>query len=216
MDFGLIIKYWPELWQSVVVTLELVVASLTLGTILALVVALGRLSSNRWISSIFTIYSLFIRATPILIVLYLSYYSLPQIGIFFEADFVAIAGLSIAASAYVGEIFRGGLQAIRPEQYQAARSLGISWTHTMRRIILPQAFRIILPPYMTQAVLIAKATSIAGIITVGELTGISYQFIAITYRPFEFLIFAAVVYLLMSTVISASRIYLERKWELRH
>ena len=216
MDFSVILQYWPELWRGFLVSVKLDIALLGLGTILALVVALGRLSSNRWISKAFAIYSLLLRGIPVLVVLYLAYYALPQIGIRLGSYTTVILAVSIATSAYVGEIFRAGIMAIHPEQYQAAKSLGMSWAHMMRRIILPQAFRIILPPYISQAVLVAKGTSIAGVIAVTELTGTAYGLMSRTYRPFEILVVVTALYLLLTSTLAAFQAYLEKRWKLRH
>lgn len=216
MDFGILVQYWPRLWQGILVTLELGAVVLVLGTILALFVALGRLSSNPWIAKPFAVYSSFLRSVPVLVILYFTYYALPQFGLCPGVYTVAIGALSIATSAYMGEIFKAGIVAIRPEQYEAARSLGLSWVHTMRRIILPQAFRIILPPYMSQAIIVAKGTSIAGVLAITELTGTAWGLMAKTHRPFEILFFVTAAYLLMTSSLVALQAYVEKRWKMRY
>ena len=216
MDFRVLWDYWPELLHGILVTLGLDIAVLVFGTLLAVGVALGRLSSSRLISGAFGIYSLLLRGIPGLVVLYLSYFALPQIGIRLDAYVAAIAAMSITASAYAGEVFRGGIMAINPGQYQAARSLGMSWPHMMRRIILPQAIRVVLPPYMSQAVDMTKATSLASVIAITELTGIGYELVNRTYQPFEILSFVMVIYLAIASVIIGLQAYLERRWRLRY
>lgn len=210
-----IVNNWARLWQGVIMTLKLDLAILVLGTLLALVVAFGRLSSNWLVSRFFATYSALLRGIPVLVVLFLSYYALPQIGIRLNAYMAAVLALSIATSAYMGEIFRAGIMAVNPGQFQAARSLGMGWAHTMRRIILPQAFRIILPPYVSQAIIVAKGTSVAGVIAVTELTGTAYGLMSKTYRPFEILGFTVTMYLIITSILVALQAYLEKRWKLR-
>jgi ABC-type amino acid transport system permease subunit len=124
----------------------------------------------------------------------------------------AIIGLSISGSAYIGEVIRAGIVSVGRGQFEAARSLGLSFPHTMRRIILPQAARVIVPPYTSQAVIALKGSSLAGVIAANELSGRSLALISLTYRPMEILMITAVLYLLLSSVFLALQVLVERRW----
>jgi polar amino acid transport system permease protein len=152
------------LLEAAVQTVLISTAVLVIGTTLALFVALGRVSSNPIVSRTLFAYSWTLRGIPALIIIFFAFYGLPQLGMRLQPIQAAIIGLSISGSAYIGEVIRAGIVSVGRGQFEAARSLGLSFPHTMRRIILPQAARVIVPPYTSQAVIALKGSSLAGVI----------------------------------------------------
>lgn len=215
MDFSLIAEHRGVLWDAFLLTIYLAIGILGISTPLALLLALARESSIRPLSWLSAAYVNTFRALPVLIILYFTFYALPQLGFTLEPAEAALLGISIASTAYLTEDIRSGLLSIDPGQYHAAKALGLSYPHTIRRIILPQAIRIMIAPYMTRAIIIVKATSLASIVAVSELTGKAYALMSITYRAFEFLAVAAVLYLFLNAVLALLQAYAERRYALK-
>ena len=215
MDFSLIAEHRGVLWDAFLLTIYLAIGILGISTPLALVLALARESSIRPLSWLSAAYVNTFRALPVLIILYFTFYALPQLGFTLKPEEAALLGISIASTAYLTEDIRSGLLGIDPGQYHAAKALGMSYPHTIRRIILPQAIRIMIAPYMTRAIIIVKATSLASIVAVSELTGKAYALMSITYRAFEFLAVAAVLYLFLNAVLALLQAYAERRYALK-
>jgi His/Glu/Gln/Arg/opine family amino acid ABC transporter permease subunit len=212
VDWSVLTDVLPMLLEAAVQTVLISTAVLVIGTTLALFVALGRVSSNPIVSRTLFAYSWTLRGIPALIILFFAFYGLPQLGMRLQPIQAAIIGLSISGSAYIGEVIRAGIVSVGRGQFEAARSLGLSFPHTMRRIILPQAARVIVPPYTSQAVIALKGSSLAGVIAANELSGRSLALISLTYRPMEILMITAVLYLLLSSVFLALQVLVERRW----
>jgi His/Glu/Gln/Arg/opine family amino acid ABC transporter permease subunit len=211
MDFQIVIDKLPLLGQAAVNTIVIFVVTLVLGTILGLIVAGFRFFGPRWLARILEGYSWFLRSIPALLVLFYVFYGLPKLGIFLSSMQAAILGLTIATSAYMSETFRSGLLAIRRDQFDAARSLGLPFGHIIRRIVAPQAAAIVLPPYTSNVVLLLKGTSLASVVAVAEMTGVAYSLISTTYRPFQFLAVVAAFYLVLGTILIVGLQRVERR-----
>lgn len=199
LDFSLVTDFIPFLLQASVVTLEITVCSLALGLVLGLIFCLMKISKIAPLVWISDFYIWVIRGTPMLVQLFLVYFGLPQIGIELSPFVSSVIALGINAGAYIAEIYRGGIMSIPKGQMEAAESLGMSYGTIMRRIILPQAFRVTIPALGNQAISMLKDSSLASLVTVSELLMVSQRFAATNYAFIEFYIAASVLYLIMTT-----------------
>tara|TARA_B110000263_G_scaffold80516_1_gene70459 strand:- start:5591 stop:6202 length:612 start_codon:yes stop_codon:yes gene_type:complete len=196
------------------VTINLFAWSLVLATGLGFVLALMRMSSIsclRWLS---TLYVLIFRGLPALIILFFAYFWVGR-NLSLSPFQSGVVGLSVAAGAYKAEIIRAGLLAVGRGQYEASEALGLSRAHQMRRIIIPQGVRVMIPNYMSNATLLLKSTSLASVIGITELTGLSRQLANSTYKPIEILTAAGLIYLALTTVLTVSQEILERRFSLK-
>ncbi|WP_293860131.1 amino acid ABC transporter permease [uncultured Alsobacter sp.] len=211
MNVALLAEYGPALLEGFVTTLLLSAIVLAIATPVGALLALMRESGQPILAAAATVYVSVFRLVPALLVLFFTFYAMPQFGIRFSPMGAAVLGLSIIGSAYLSEDIRGGLSAIDAGQYRAAKALGLGWGHTMRRIILPQAIPIILPPYITRAIIIVKSTSLASIVAVADLTGQAVRAASITYQPFPFLITAGLLYLAISGLLAVFQAWAEHR-----
>lgn len=207
-------RFMPGLLESCIIVLELTVVTVLLSWICGLFAALGKSSNYKILKYPCSFYIWIIRGTPTLIQIYIVYFGLPQIGIKISPFVGGVLALGVNSGAYVAEIVRSGLIAIPKGQMESARALGMSYTKAMRRIILPQVVRIILPPITNEGITMLKNTSLLSTITVMELTLRAQVVIARTFRPFEFYIIAAILYLMMTTILSHFSDKLEQKYAL--
>ena len=199
--------YAGILIESAGMTAILSVLSFPLAITLGMLIAVGRLYGPAWIRSPLGVYVEFLRGTPLLLQLYFIFFFLPEVGIDVPAFGTAILGLAINYSAYESEIYRAGLQAIPAGQMEAALALGMSRFLALRRIIVPQAFRIVIPPVMNDFIALFKDTSVCSVITIVELTKRFSVLSQSTQATVELMIMTAALYLLMSyplTLLSAN------------
>jgi polar amino acid transport system permease protein len=195
VDFTSVWSRRDMLLSGLLVTVELWVVALGLGLLGGLLFGLGRMSRRKilaWPSS--CVIEAF-RGTPPLVQLFWFYYCLPLLfDVRLSALTTAIVSLSLFSSAYVGEIVRGGIQAVHKGQTQAARALGLSKLQTLREVVLPQAVRRMWPPLMSQAIDVLKVTALASSITVPELMYQTYNATSQTFRFVEFYTVSALIY----------------------
>ena len=222
MDFSLIganiAKLWTNYWhiyilEGVAITLKLTFIAVLLGAVLGVVVAILKMSKSKIIRFLITVYIEVIRGTPLLLQLYIFYFVLPEIFPIFdfnEFTWVAIA-LCINSSAYVSEIFRSGIQSVDIGQTEAARSLGLSSSQTMFRIVLPQAIKNILPALGNEFIMMLKETSLASTFFIGDLMTAHLKIKGATYLMLESLIITGVIYLCMTYPLSKLVEAFERK-----
>src|SRR5439155_676207 len=182
LDFGVAWKFLPILLQASLMTIALFVLSQVLGTAAAFFVALARMSPRAWLRRPAMAYIWVVRGTPLLLHLFFVYYAAPAFGITLDAFPAAIIAMSASAAAYNAEIIRAGLQAVHRGQLEAAYAVGMSYGQVVRRIIVPQAVRIIIPPYMGNAISHCKNSSLASVITVPELMLTAQMIYSSTYR----------------------------------
>jgi len=204
--------YIPGFLEASLVVLELTVGTVLLSWFFGLVAALGTSSHLKILQLPSRFYVWFIRGTPTLIQVFIVYFGLPQLGVRFSPFVGGVLALGVNSGAYVAEIIRGGLTAIHHGQMESARALGMSYALAMRRIILPQVVRIIIPAITNEAISMLKNTSLLSTITVLELTLYAQFVIARTFRPFEFYIITAILYLLMTTILSSLAGKMEKKY----
>jgi polar amino acid transport system permease protein len=204
----------PPLLEGTVVTLKLIVASIPLGLILGILIAVGRVYGNRFISSFCTIYTLFFRGTPLLVQLFILYYGLPSIGIFFSPFTAAVLGFILCSGAYHSEYIRGAIQSIKSGQMMAAKALGMNKFKAILYIILPQALRRAIPGCSNEIIYLIKYSSLAYMVTCIELTGAG-KIIASRYFEYtEVFLVVGAIYLLMVSVVTKALNRLEKKLEI--
>ena len=196
------------------VTLQLFAAALVLATLLGLLLPLMRLSPRRALRWFSAVYVWVFRGTPVLVTLFFAFFVLGrQIGLTPLQS--GILGLAMDAGAYKAEIIRAGIIAVDSGQYEAAEALGMTRAHYMRRIIIPQAIRVMVPTYMSNTILVLKVTSVAVGIGLVELTGITRQLSNSTVRPIELFTAAAAIYLALTTALVLLQEFLERRFALK-
>jgi polar amino acid transport system permease protein len=211
-----IAAYMPSFLEASWVVMEITVLVILLSWLCGLLAAFGKTARNpllRWSASF---YIWFIRGTPTLIQIFIVYFGLPQIGMRLSPFTAGVIALGVNSGAYVAEIVRAGLLAIPKGQLESALALGMSWPQAMARIIMPQVVRIIVPPITNEAVSTLKNTSLLSTITVVELTLQAQIVIAATYRPFDFYIIAAVLYLVMTTILTQLSTWVERRYRVQY
>jgi len=204
-------RYGPILVESAGVTVILSLLSFPLAIIAGLLVALGRLYGPGWLRPLLASYVEFLRGTPLMLQLYFIFFFLPEIGIVVPAFWTAISGLAINYSAYESEIYRAGLQAIPPGQMEAALSLGMSRALALRRIIVPQAVRIVIPPVVNDFIALFKDTSVCSVVTLVELTKRFSVLSQSTQATLELMVLTAILYMLMATPLTLLSRRLERR-----
>ena len=205
-------QFLPLLLQGVKFTIIVALGSLALSTVLGLVWALMRVSGIGWLATTAKIVVNTLRGIPILVQLFYIYFVLPEFGIALTALQAAIIGLGIAYSAYQSENFRAGIEAIDHGQIEAAQSIGMGWGLTMRRVILPQAIRLVLPPYGNIMVMMLKDSSQASTITVAELTLQGTLIASSTFKNMTVYTLVALLYLAMCLPLMALVSWLERRF----
>lgn len=204
----------PELLIACIGTLELMALSFLLASLLGLVVALMRVSRSRLLHSVGVVYVEVMRGMPALVILFLIYFGLGGLGIEwlkFSSYQAAILGLGLQGGAVLGEVFRSGIEALHHGQMEAALSLGMTPATSMRWIILPQAWRIVLPPVANYAIGLLKDTSVCAIIAAPELMLRAKDIASSSFRPMHLFVLAAVLYFVMSYPLSIVARWLEAR-----
>ena len=210
-DPGVVVEYLPSLFAGLLVTILFTVGSLALGLVIGIAVAICGLSRLRLLHWLVRIYVDTIRGTPLLLQLFILYYALPPLGLKMSATTAGILGLGINAGAYLAEIFRAGIEAVPPAHVQAARSLGMSYGQTLRRIQLPQAIMLVLPPMANEMISLVKSTSLISTISIGELLRSGQIAVSITFAPLEIYAVVAVMYLAVNLALSSVVRHLEAR-----
>lgn len=212
MDFAFMWETFLTLLPGLPLTLELAATSILAGGILAAIISLVAVIGGPIGRGFTQGYVFVFRGSPLLVQMFLIYYGLGQfrpflqeIGvwvIFREPYWCAVIALTLNTAAYSSEIFRGGLQAVSIQQVEAARACGMSGVLLFRRIILPIAIRQALPAYGNEIILMLKATALASVITIMEVTGLAGKLIADSFRAFEVFIVAGAIYLAITFLVT--------------
>ena len=209
--WALIGRYGVTLLQAAAITVVLSLVSMPLAIAIGLLVALGRLYGPRPLRPLLTGYVEILRGTPLMLQLYALFFLLPEIGVELPAMLAGVIGLAVNYSAYEAEIYRAGLQAVPQGQMEAALALGMTRRMALRRVIVPQAVRIVIPPVTNDFIALFKDTSVCSVISVVELTK-RYSILAnSTGGVVEFAALTAVLYLLMSLPLSWFSRWFERR-----
>ena len=205
-------EYLPLLAQGALVTVEVFACALVVATLLGLIWALMRVSKLRALSVFSKLLINTIRGIPILVQLFYIYFVFPEIGIQLSAFQAGVIGLGFAYSCYLAEVFRSGIEAVDPGQVEAAQSLGMARALILWRVVLPQAFKIALPPYGNTCIMLLKDTSQASIITVAELSFQGKLIASSTFKNTEIFTLVAVWYLAMCVPLILLVGQLEKKF----
>jgi glutamine transport system permease protein len=198
LDTALMYRNITYLLGGAVTTLVLTAAAVGLGLLGGTFLGMARLSQNRVINGLASAYVTFFRGTPLLVQIFITFYGFPGT----TRWSAAIIALSMNSSAYIAEIVRAGIQSIDIGQTEAAIAGGLSPSQRLRYIILPQAFRRIIPPLGNEFIAMLKDSSLVSVIALEDLLRRAQLVVTSTYKPFEMFIMAAVMYLIMTSVIS--------------
>ena len=214
-NFALVASSFPLLLEGALVTIKITALSVSFGLLIGLLASIARMSKFWVIKMLASLYVDFIRGTPLLVQIFIIYFALPMItGVRVDPLFAAITACSINSGAYVAEIFRAGIESIDKGQMEAGRSLGMTWGQTMYYIIIPQAFKRVIPPLGNEFIAMLKDSSLVSVIGFEELTRRGQLIIARTYGSLEIWLSVAVIYLAMTFVISRFVAYLERRYKI--
>jgi len=201
----------PALLRGTVVTLKITGISISIGFILGILLALGRVYGDRPIYMLTTTYVEVIRGTPLLTQLFLLYFGLPSIGIMLSPLSAAIIGMGLNSGAYQAEYFRGAIQAVKSGQMMAARAVGMSKFKAVRYIILPQMLRIVIPSWSNELIYLVKYSSLAYMIQAPELMAQGKVIAAKNFRTFEVFLVVALIYLVIVLILSRILDVLEKR-----
>lgn len=204
-------SFWPIVLGGLTGTIPLALASFAIGLVLALAVALMRLSKNPVLSNIARFYVSVIRGTPLLVQLFVIFYGLPSIGVVIDPWPSAIVAFSLNVGGYAAEVIRAAILSVPKGQWEAAYTIGMSPATTLRRVILPQAARVSVPPLSNTFISLVKDTSLASLILVTELFRVSQEIASATFEFMLIYLEAALIYWLFCLVLSGGQSMLEKR-----
>ena len=212
LNVDLMVSSLPLLIVGAGITVQITAISVGLGLVIGMFVGIARICHVKLLRALATIYIDFLRGTPLLVQIFLIYFALPMVvGQRVDPFVAAITACGINSGAYIAEIFRAGIQAIDGGQMEAGRSLGMTWVQTMRYIIVPQAFKNIIPPLGNEFIALLKDSSLVSVIGFEELTRRGQLIIARTYGSLEIWITVAIIYLVMTLTISRLVSHMEKR-----
>lgn len=211
--FNFLSEYYQMYIDATITTLEVSFIALIIGLILGIIICIAKVGTIKIFKIIATIYVEIIRNTPILVQIMIIYFALPEIGIKFSPFMSAIIALSLNSAAYVSEIFRSGVNAIDKGQMEAGRSLGLSYAQTMKLIILPQAFKNSLPALGNEFISLVKESAIVYFVGVADIMFAANSIKNATYETFGPYLIAALIYFVITSVLSQFVKLLEKKLE---
>ncbi|WP_341973819.1 amino acid ABC transporter permease [Microbacterium sp. LWO13-1.2] len=205
----------PIALAGLVGTIPLALSSFALGLVIALGIALMRISTRSVVSGIARVYISIIRGTPLLVQLFVIFYGLPSIGVTIDPWPCAIIAFSLNVGGYAAEVIRASILSVPQGQWEAAYTVGMGRTRTLTRVILPQAARVSVPPLSNTFISLVKDTSLASLILVTELFKVSQQIAASTYQFMVIYLTAALVYWVFCLVLSTGQSALEKRLDSR-
>ncbi len=211
VEWEFIVNSGPYILGGIWITILVSVLSIILATVLAIVGALGRLSTNPVIYAVATLYVSIVRGTPLLVQIFFAYYALPQAGIVLDPIPTGVMALGFNYGAYMTEIFRAGIQAVPQGQREAAEALGMREAHVFRRIVLPQAIRIVIPAIGNEFIAMIKDSSLVSIITVQELLWRAQNIGRAEFQTIPAILIAALAYWGLTIIFSLFQDRLERR-----
>ena len=195
-------SFWDILLPGLLVTIPLTAISFALALVIAVVVALIQFANVPILSQIARFYIWIIRGTPLLVQLFIVFYGLPHVGILIDPFVAAVVVFSINEGAYCSETMRAALESVPKGQLEAGLCAGLSWGQSIRRIVLPQAFRTAFPTLGNSLISMIKDTSLAANITVTEMFMTTQRIVARTYEPLLLYVEVALIYLIFCTVLT--------------
>lgn len=203
--------YLPTLFEGTLVTLEMWAGCMLVGSILGLLLGLSRVYGNKPIFLLSSGYIELFRGTPLLAQILFVYFGLPEIGVLLSPVVAASIALGLNTAAYQAEYFRGAIQSIEAGQVEAARSIGMTQIQAITNIVLPQALRRVIPQWSNEPILLLKYSSIAFVIGVPELMARAQMIGYSTFRFFDAFLLAALIYLILTTILAQSLHALEKR-----
>lgn len=221
MDWELVWESFPLIWKGAKFTITLTAWALLFGTAGALALALMRLSSVKGLRWFAAGFGWLFRGIPLLILLFFAFFALPDLnigpidGVLLSPFRAAILALSLWTAAYQAEVIRSGIIAVDPGQAEASEALGMTKAHYMRRIIIPQGLRIMVPPYIGNAMTLLKQTSLTTLVTVPEVTLLTQRLFSNDFQFRERIAALAIVYLGLTTVFVVAQQVMERAFRLK-
>lgn len=207
----LVDSFWPLLLAAITGTIPLALASFAIGLVIAIGVALLRLSGNRVLAGIARFYVSVIRGTPLLVQLFVIFYGLPSIGVVIDPWPAAIIAFSLNVGGYAAEVVRAAILSVPKGQWEAAHTVGMSRGRTLTRIVLPQAARVSVPPLSNTFISLVKDTSLASTILVTELFRQAQQIAAFSFEFMAIYLEAALIYWIICLLLSTGQSAIERK-----
>lgn len=211
MDTDLILRVTPFFLEAAIITIQLSVLTTLLGLTCGALGTAARLSRHGLLRFLGAAYVSVIRGTPALIQLFILYFGGPQIGIQLDAFEAGVIGLGVNIGAYMTETMRGAIVAVDNGQREAARTLGLSQFEAFRKVILPQALRLMIRPLGVNINALIKSTALVAAISVVELTYTAQRYIGSTYKPFEMFLVAGLLYMAIIFVVGRGIAFLDRK-----
>ncbi len=215
MDWEVVWESVPLIWKGAGATVSMFAWALVIGTVGALALALMRMSAVmpvRWFAIGF---GWLFRGIPLLILLFFAFFALPELGILLSPFLAAVVGFSLWTAAYQAEVIRSGIIAVPPGQAEASEALGMTKAHYMRRIILPQGLRIMVPPYTGNAITLLKQTSLATLVTVPEMALLTQRIFSNNFKFVEPIFVLGMIYLAMTSVLLILSVAVERAVSLK-
>lgn len=214
MDLALMQRVFPFFLEAALVTIQISALALCLGLVVAALAASAKLSRSAPLRMIGTAYVSVWRGTPCLIQLFILYFGGPQIGINLEPFAAGVIGLGMNIGAYMAESIRGAILAVDRGQAEAARTIGFGRLDTMRRVILPQAARLMIRPLGVNTIALVKGSALVSTISVVEMTYTAQRFIGSTYKPFEIFAVAAVLYMIIVYAVARTVDLIDKRYEI--
>lgn len=218
MDFGRVLsEATPLLLDGLRLTIGVSLIAIAIGIVIGLLMCLMKMSKNPVLRAIAGAFIWVIRGTPMLVQAFIVFFGVPQViqlmapGFRLDAFTAGVITLSLNAGAYLAEIFRGGILAVPKGQSEAARSLGLPQSKTMRKVVLPQAFKISIPALVNQFIISVKDTSILSVIGLAEIVNRAKTYVGKSYEFFSTYIFVAVFYLVIISLLMIVSNYVEKK-----
>jgi polar amino acid transport system permease protein len=206
-----ILNSFGYLTQAAGVTLAVSLAAIVLGFVIGAAVCIARRSPRPWLARLGGVYVSVFRGVPLLVLLLFIYYFLAEFGLDVPAIAAAVGGLALSTAAYQSEILRGALNAAPRGQAEAAVALGYSSVDVWRRVLLPQALRISIPPLINEFILLLKASSLVSVVGIAELTRVSMNIASLTYRPLEAYVGGGLFYLAINLSVAGLGAVAERR-----
>lgn len=213
MDLALMQRVFPFFLEAALVTIQISALALCLGLVVAALAATAKMSRSAPLRMIGTAYVSVWRGTPCLIQLFVLYFGGPQIGINLEPFAAGVIGLGMNIGAYMAESIRGAVLAVDRGQTEAARTIGFGRLDTMRRVILPQAARLMIRPLGVNTIALVKGSALVSTISVVEMTYTAQRFIGSTYKPFEIFAVAAVLYMIIVYAVARTVDLIDKRYE---
>lgn len=204
-------SFLPMVEGALYYTIPLTIISFILGIVIAVFTALARISKNPILSPIARAYVSIIRGTPLLVQLFIIFYGLPSVGLTINPFPSAVIGFSLSVGAYASEIIRAAIQSVPKGQWEAAYSIGMNYSQALRRVVLPQASRVSIPPLSNSFISLVKDTSLASLILVTEMFRKAQEIAAQTYEFLFLYIEAAFLYWMICLLLSFIQERIERK-----